>query len=82
VLSRGELVGDAASTPVDALCDNIEEMRKWVAAARAGKFLDNVIPVNAPATLQNADAHVVDWATCSDPSQGAVYRSTTRASNS
>jgi hypothetical protein len=50
------LVTDAASTPVAALRGYIEEMRKWVAAVWAGKSLDNVIPVNAPATLQNADA--------------------------
>jgi hypothetical protein len=50
------LVTDAASTPVAALRGYIEEMRKWVAAVRAGESVDTVIPVNAPATLQNADA--------------------------
>lgn len=39
-----------------ALRGYIEEMREWVAAVRAGESVDNVIPVNAPATLQNADA--------------------------
>lgn len=55
-LPQAYMVTDAASKPVAALRGYIEEMREWVAAVRAGESVDNVIPVNAPATLQNADA--------------------------
>lgn len=55
-LPSAYLVTDAASTPAAALRAYIEEMREWVAAVRAGESVDNVIPVNAPVTPQNADA--------------------------
>jgi len=50
------LVTDHCHTPKEAICAYIEEMRKWVAAARLGQNPRDVIPVNAPATPESAEA--------------------------
>jgi hypothetical protein len=44
------LVTDDSPTPKDALEAYIEEMRRWVAAAKSGRSLRDVIPVDVPAT--------------------------------
>jgi hypothetical protein len=46
---------DEATDWRDALDAYIFIMSEWVAAVRAGAPLDDVIPVAAPATLENAD---------------------------
>lgn len=38
----------------DALRGYVEEMAAWVSAARAGKPVTDLIPVNVPATAENA----------------------------
>ena len=39
----------------DALRAYVEEMEEWVEGVRTGASLDDVIPVNAPATPEHAD---------------------------
>jgi hypothetical protein len=48
------LVLDSAKTPSQALERYLEEMSKWVQLAKLGRTSDEVIPVNVPATLENA----------------------------
>jgi|SRR5579859_128351 len=48
------LVIDNATTPSLALEGYIEEMSKWVKLAKLGKSSSKVIPVNVPATSENA----------------------------
>lgn len=49
------LVLDDAPTPRDALAGYVEQMSRWVEAARAGAPVDDLIPVNVPPTPANAD---------------------------
>lgn len=49
------LVYEGNPTWRDALDGYIAEMRRWVDAVRAGRPLDDVIPVAAEATLEHAD---------------------------
>jgi hypothetical protein len=55
-LPSAYLVFDDCGTPRQALLGYIGEMRKWVAVAEYGGNPINVIPVNAPATPEWADA--------------------------
>jgi hypothetical protein len=48
------LVTDDAPNAACALDGYIVEMRRWVAAVTAGKPVTDVIPVNAPPTMENA----------------------------
>jgi hypothetical protein len=48
------LVTDDAPEPVSALKAYVEEMTEWIDAVEAGDPLDEIIPVNAEATLENA----------------------------
>jgi hypothetical protein len=48
------LTCDDAHTPYEALDSYIGAMQEWVAAAKVGKSVANLIPVNIPATLENA----------------------------
>jgi hypothetical protein len=50
------LVTDDNETPTDALGAYLEEMRVWVERVREGGSLEDVIPVNAPPSRENADA--------------------------
>ena len=50
------LVTDLCCTPKQAAEGYIEEMRKWVAAAKAGRTSEEIIPVNVPATPEWATA--------------------------
>lgn len=54
-LPAAYLVHDAPDTWQDALAGYVGEMRRWVEAVRTGASLDDVIPVDAPATRQVAD---------------------------
>jgi hypothetical protein len=45
---------DEAPVPDIALEAYISQMRRWVEAVRAGENLVDVIPINAPPTLENA----------------------------
>jgi len=49
------LVTDVIERPLEALKVYIEEMRAWVDAVKAGKAVENIIPVNAPPTKEYAD---------------------------
>jgi hypothetical protein len=44
-----------SKTPSQALEGYIDEMSKWVALAKEGKFSDKVISVDAPSTPENAE---------------------------
>ena len=44
------LVIDVCRTPAEAMSAYIEEMRRWVAAAKAGRMSGDIIPVDVPAT--------------------------------
>jgi hypothetical protein len=48
------LVTDNSRTPSEALAAYITEMRQWVAAVESGQSVDELIPVNAPATRDTA----------------------------
>ncbi len=48
------LVTDENQTPSAALQSYITEMRRWVAAAESGEAVDELIPVNVPATPEAA----------------------------
>jgi hypothetical protein len=48
------LVTDDNPTPVSALESYITEMHSWVNAVENGQPVDDIIPVNAPATGANA----------------------------
>jgi hypothetical protein len=48
------LVVDECRTPSQALEGYIEEMHKWVLLAKANQSSHDVIPVNVPATAENA----------------------------
>ena len=50
------LVTDDVPDALCALRDYIGLMRRWVAAVKAGEPVVDLIPVNAPATLANAEA--------------------------
>jgi hypothetical protein len=50
------LVTESCADPKEALVGYVWEMRKWVALAREGRTSDDVIPVNAPATPEWAEA--------------------------
>jgi hypothetical protein len=50
------LVIDDCKTPSEALEGYIDEMSKWVELAKQGRSSKKVIPVNVPATPENADA--------------------------
>jgi hypothetical protein len=47
---------DDSQTPSQALEGYIEEMSKWVKLAKQGRSSKKVIPVNVPATPENAIA--------------------------
>lgn len=49
------LVTDRCKNPTEALDAYIEEMAKWVEVARQGLTSKDVIPIDLPATPQNAD---------------------------
>jgi hypothetical protein len=49
------LVTDDLETAPAALGGYVEEMRVWVERVREGGSLEDVIPVNAPPTRENAD---------------------------
>jgi hypothetical protein len=53
---RAYLVIDQCKTPSQALEGYIEEMSKWVKLAKQGQSSNKVIPVNVPATPENAEA--------------------------
>jgi len=44
-----------SKTPFGALDGYIGAMEQWVAAARAGKSVEHLIPVNVPPTAKNAE---------------------------
>ena len=48
------LVTDESRTPSEALRTYIAEMRQWAAAAEAGESVDELIPVNVPASREAA----------------------------
>jgi hypothetical protein len=48
------LVTDVCKTPSQALEGYVEEMLKWVELAKQGRSSRDVIPVNVPATPENA----------------------------
>lgn len=50
------LVVDDAPNPARALAAYVSEMRRWVAAVRKGASTKKLIPVNAPATTEFAEA--------------------------
>lgn len=50
------LVCDDAKDWQAALGCYVDEMEKWVAAVKAGESLDEIIPVNAAPTVENADS--------------------------
>ena len=47
--------GDDVETPYEALDGYIGAMEDWVEAARQGKSVAKLIPVNVPATPANAE---------------------------
>jgi hypothetical protein len=47
--------GDKSKTPYEALDEYIDAMEEWVEAARQGKSVAKLIPVNVPANLTNAE---------------------------
>jgi hypothetical protein len=49
------LVTDDLSTPREALAGYVEAMNAWVTAARQGRSVADLIPVNVEATPANAD---------------------------
>lgn len=49
------LVTDHAPRPLDAMTIYCELMREWIAAVRKGEPLENVFPVRAAPTRENAD---------------------------
>ncbi len=49
------LLTHTSKSPTQALEGYIEEMSKWVALAKEGKFSEKVIPVDAPSTPENAE---------------------------
>ena len=49
------VVVDDCPTPRDALQMYVEEMHRWISAARDGSSLDDVIPMNVAPTRENAD---------------------------
>jgi hypothetical protein len=49
------LVTDACKNPAEAFDTYTEEMSKWIELAREGKSSQSVIPVNAPATPEEAE---------------------------
>jgi hypothetical protein len=49
------LVTEDIPDPISALWAYVAEMKKWVDAVKNGKSTDDVIPVNAPATAENAN---------------------------
>jgi hypothetical protein len=49
------LVHEPGDSWQDALRGYVEEMGQWVAAARTGSPIEDVIPVNVPATPEYAD---------------------------
>ncbi len=49
------LVTDELKEPRVALRAYVDEMRAWIEAVRKGDSLDEVIPVNAPPTVEYAD---------------------------
>jgi len=49
------LVTDSCHTPKEAMEGYIEEMRKWVEAAKLGQTSKEIIPVNVPATPEWAE---------------------------
>jgi hypothetical protein len=50
------LVTDNSRTPSEALRSYIDEMRRWVAAVESDQSVDELIPVNATPTRENAVA--------------------------
>jgi hypothetical protein len=54
-LPSAYLVCDDALDWPSALRAYVREMRRWVAAVRAGSSLDNIIPVRAEPTREHAD---------------------------
>jgi hypothetical protein len=49
------LVTDSLATPSDALRTYVEEMRTWVETVKGGGSLEDVIPVDTPATPEFAE---------------------------
>lgn len=54
-LPSAYLVTDACPTPSDALETYIRETGRWVEAARAGKAMKGLIPLQVAPTQENAD---------------------------
>ena len=54
-LPSAYLVIDKSENPSQALEGYIDEMSKWVKLAKTGKSSKSVIPVNVPATPENAE---------------------------
>lgn len=50
------LVVDCATTAAGALTTYISEMQEWISAVNSGTTIENCIPVNVPATKENAAA--------------------------
>ena len=50
------LVTDTVPSPAAALRAYIEQMREWVTAARLGRPVQEIIPVNVPPTPENANS--------------------------
>jgi hypothetical protein len=53
-LPSAYLVVDQSPTPVSALKTYVAEMRKWVEAAKTGRSIEDVIPVNVEPNPENA----------------------------
>lgn len=49
------IVTDYAPNPACALKEYMREMKEWVLAVKSGRSVDELIPVNASATIENAE---------------------------
>lgn len=54
-LPSAYVVLDGSPTPMKALDTYVELMQEWVDAVKQGKTTNNLIPVDAEQTMQNAD---------------------------
>ncbi|MDD5271827.1 MAG: hypothetical protein PHU14_03820 [Methylovulum sp.] len=50
------IASDDCQNPAAALDGYIGEMEEWINAAEEGRSVDDLIPINAPSTLNNAKA--------------------------
>jgi hypothetical protein len=55
-LPTAYIVGDDCPNPAAALDGYIGEMEEWIKAVEKGQSVEDLIPVNAPPTLNNAKA--------------------------